>query len=60
MSKTSRVKVIYDPKVEAVLARLYQESDRQFGSLFLHYLPQLPNLLLGSRSFSSHWWSRYL
>ncbi|MDJ0590609.1 MAG: tRNA (adenine(22)-N(1))-methyltransferase TrmK [Pleurocapsa sp. MO_226.B13] len=47
MNKISRAKVLNDPKIEAVLARLYQQSDRQFGSLLLHYLPQLPNLLLG-------------
>lgn len=44
----SKSGVFNDPVVEAVLARLHREADRQFGSLFWHYLPQLPGLLLGS------------
>ena len=47
MGQKFTAKVLNDPKIEAVLAQLYQESDRQIGSLLLHYLPQLPNLLLG-------------
>jgi predicted O-methyltransferase YrrM len=43
----SKFQVLNDPKIEAVLIRLYQESDRQFSSLLLHYLPQLPNLFMG-------------
>ncbi|MEM9507328.1 MAG: methyltransferase, partial [Cyanobacteria bacterium P01_E01_bin.35] len=47
MGRKSTSKVLNDRKIEAVLAQLYQQSDRQIGSLLLHYLPQLPNLLLG-------------
>jgi predicted O-methyltransferase YrrM len=43
----SKLRVLQDSKIETVLTRLYQKSDRQVVSLLLHYLPQLPNLLLG-------------
>ena len=43
----SKFKVLNDTKVETVLAKLYQKADRQVGSLLVHYLPQLPNLLMG-------------
>jgi predicted O-methyltransferase YrrM len=36
-----------DAKVEAVLARLHQQANRQTWRLVLHYLPQLPRLVLG-------------
>lgn len=44
--------VLGDPKVEAVLERLHQVADRQILQLVLHYLPQLPRLLLGQ---GIHW-----
>lgn len=43
----SKFQVLNDPKVETVLAQLYQKADRQSKSLLFHYLlPQIPNLLI--------------
>jgi predicted O-methyltransferase YrrM len=52
MNKPSLKSPINDPKIEAVLDRLHHAADRQFRSLFLHYLPQLPRLLTGK---GIHW-----
>jgi predicted O-methyltransferase YrrM len=52
MRKHSRANPLNDPQIEAVLDRLYHQADRQFKSLFLHYLPQLPRLLAGK---GIHW-----
>jgi predicted O-methyltransferase YrrM len=47
MKKPTQNSPLNDPQVQSVLDRLHGESDRQIGSLLLHYLPKLPGLLLG-------------
>ena len=39
--------VLADDRVATVLRRLHRQADRQTPGLILHYLPQLPRLLLG-------------
>jgi predicted O-methyltransferase YrrM len=39
--------LLNDARVEAVLARLHQQAQRQTWRLVLHYLPQLSRLILG-------------
>ena len=39
--------VLPDGRVRAVLRRLHREADRQVPAVLLHFLPQLPRLLLG-------------
>ncbi len=38
---------INDPKIEAALARLHAQAERQVWRQLLHYLPQLPRLISG-------------
>ncbi|MDJ0717643.1 MAG: hypothetical protein QNJ54_26045 [Prochloraceae cyanobacterium] len=55
----SKFQVLNDPKVETVLAQLYQKADRQSKSLLFHYLlPQIPNLLM--RKGIKNWAVGYL
>jgi predicted O-methyltransferase YrrM len=41
--------VLPDGRVRAVLRRLHDEADRQVPGVLLHFLPQLPRMLLGRR-----------
>ncbi len=42
-----------DPSAQAVVDRLHALAKKQFGSLLHHYLPKLPNLLLGRSIWSA-------
>ncbi|WP_437533192.1 class I SAM-dependent methyltransferase [Sorangium sp. So ce726] len=45
--KSDALAVLPDGRVRAVLRRLHNEADRQVPGVLLHFLPQLPRMLLG-------------
>ncbi|HVK63517.1 MAG TPA: methyltransferase, partial [Polyangium sp.] len=47
--KSDPFAVLPDGRVRAVLRRLHDEADRQMPGVLLHFLPQLPRMLLGRR-----------